>query len=534
MLAVFLLASSLSICAWAQSPAQVQKAQSHYQQADRYFRQGNLEKARQEAALALQLVPRLAEPANLLGAIARASGDMAEAETHFKQAVASRPDFAPAHFNLARIYLTKDKLELAKGKLETVLRLHPKHDGAHYLLGLILFSANNAQGAILHFETAHRANPQSFGVLVGLMECQLALNRQGEAEITYQKIDYLSDPRDPRLLQLGVSLASRGIYGLAIAAFQKVLSANPESYDANFNLALAFFHSKDAKSAEAVLERLLLQHDVAEVHNLLGWVYEKRKRYMVAVNALERAASLDSNNEDFRFDYCVMLIQHLAHDFGIKLLTQATKDFPKSGRLLLTLGAAHYAAGNYEQAFEPLLRATEVAPDLTQSYYYLGRLYKRVTGQFPKRIMEKLKSYLARGPKDPWAHYFYGVGLFEEQRKLRAEDFAEAEAHFKKALGWKSGFAEAYFSLGLLYHARGRIADSVVQFQRAVESDPEMPEAHYRLGIAYSKLGEKEKAKEEFRLQQELRKLRADTREKRREEFVQIVPILKQTKPAEN
>ena len=27
---------------------------------------------------------------------------------------------------------------------------------------------------------------------------------------------------------------------------------------------------------------------------------------MVPVNALERAASLDSNNADFRFDYCVM------------------------------------------------------------------------------------------------------------------------------------------------------------------------------------------------------------------------------------
>ena len=533
-LAFFLLVSSLSICAWAQSPAQAQRAHSHYQQAQRHFQERDLEKAQREAALALELVPRMAEAANLLGVIAGISGRLVDAESYFKRVIDSRPDHGPAHFNLARIYLSQNKLEIARRELNMVVRLDPSHGEAHYFLGLIFLKADEPQDAIPHFEKAYRINPQNYEVLAGLIECQLALNRQGEAENTFQKIDRLLDARNPRLLQFGASLAGRGAYGMAIATFQKILRTDPDSYDANYNLALAFFLSNDTKSAEAALKRLLLRHDVAEVHNLLARVYQGSKKYVEAVTEYGRAASLDPSNEDFRLDYCVMLIQHRALDFGIKLLTQAAEDFPKSGRLWMVLGAAYYVAGNYAQAFEPLSRATEVAPDLSQSYYFLGRVYKRVTGQLPNRIMEKLKSYLALEPNDPWAHYFYGVGLFEEQQKLGAEDLAEAETYFKKAIRLKGDFAEAHFSLGLLYNVQGRIADSVVQFQRAVESDPEMPEVHYRLGVAYSKLGEKERAEEEFQLQQKMRKLRADTREKRRKDFVQIVPILKQTDPAAN
>jgi tetratricopeptide (TPR) repeat protein len=509
---------------WGQSADKAAAAYSHYQQAQRYFAGRDLEKAQKEATLALQLIPQMAEAANLLGVIAAAGGRQTEAENYFARAVNLRPDYAPSHYNLAMLYLGQNELITARQELETVVHLDPSHDGAHYALGQILLKANKPSEALPHFAKAHRITPENYEALVGLIECQVALRREKEAGKSFHEITDLLDARDPRLLQLGALLAGQGAYGMAIQAFQKAVHADPESYNANYNLALAFFLRGDALKAEEVLKRLLVPHNVAEAHNLLGRVYEKKKQYSEAATEYELAAAMDPSNEDFRFDYCLILIQHHAFEYGIKLLNQAVADFPKSGRLWVALGGAYYVAGSYQHAFSALLNATEVAPDLSQAYYYLGRDYNKLDEDLQKRIMEKLKSYLTFGPKDPWAHYFYGSGLFDNQRRRNTKDFAEAEAHLKQAIRLKNDLAEAHLSLGLLYSSEGKVADGLAEFRLAVNADPAMPEAHYSLGLAYSKLGDKERAEKEFQLQQ---KLRAETAERRIKEFVQIVPNLK-------
>jgi tetratricopeptide (TPR) repeat protein len=527
VLSLLSLVIFLAAGAYGQSQMEAQQAWRHYQQAQERFQEQNLENARQEVTLALRLLPHMPEAENLLGVIDGASGHPIEAEAHFSQALKIRADYLPAHFNLALICLKLKKVEMAKKELETVLRLDPSHAGAHYYLGLTLRDSNQYRQALMHFKVAHRIEPKNFATLMGVLECQLYLKQQLEVEESFREAERLVDIRDPQSLQLGALLASRGAYPLAIESFKKILDADPESYDANYNLALTFFLANDTKDAEALLKHLLLEHNTAEAHNLLAQVHERNKQFLQSVTEYEQAVTLEPGNEDFRFDYCLMLVQHRALDFGISQLTQATEDFPKSGRIWVALGAANYLSGDSDQALKALFRATEVAPHLGESYYYLGRLYSRVSAEEQKSIMETLKNHLVLEPEDAWAHYFYGVGIFQQQQERGSKNFFEATAHFRKAIELNRHFSEAYFSLGLIDDAQGKTASSIMYFLRAANTDPTMPEAHYRLAIAYSRLGQKEKAEVESERFQKLSTEAADLKDKKRSEFFEIIRNVK-------
>src|SRR5439155_4609809 len=107
----------------------------------------------------------------------------------------------------------------------------------------------------------------------------------------------------------------------------------------------------------------------------------------------------------------------------------------KSARFRITLCAAQFLKPNFELALQELLRAIEADPSLSQSYYYLGKVYEKVGQESQKKIMEKLKVYLVLNPNDPWANYFYGVSLFQEQQRLEGRpDFSEAQTHLQKAI----------------------------------------------------------------------------------------------------
>src|SRR5690242_15693157 len=84
---VAFLLIALGVCSSGQSRTEVQEALFHYQQAQQQFQEQNLEKARQEATLALRLVPRMAEAENLLGIIEDISAHPTEAESHFNRAL---------------------------------------------------------------------------------------------------------------------------------------------------------------------------------------------------------------------------------------------------------------------------------------------------------------------------------------------------------------------------------------------------------------------------------------------------------------
>ncbi len=69
-----------------------------------YFKQGKLEQARTILQEALKKNPKQPHALNLLGQIAYLEGHATEAENLYLKAIASKKDYANAHYNLALLY----------------------------------------------------------------------------------------------------------------------------------------------------------------------------------------------------------------------------------------------------------------------------------------------------------------------------------------------------------------------------------------------------------------------------------------------
>jgi tetratricopeptide (TPR) repeat protein len=118
------------------------------------------------------------------------------------------------------------------------------------------------------------------------------------------------------------------------------------------------------------------------------------------------------------------------------------------------------------------------------------------------------------------------MGILKSQRQTqnpRAKP--EAEALLKKAVVLDPRCAEAWLQLGILSYERHDLSEAMDDYRKAIEANPGLGEAHYRLGVAYDRTGESAKAKQEFELHSQIEKAQAEAVEQRRKEIRQFVIV---------
>jgi tetratricopeptide (TPR) repeat protein len=429
----------------------------------------------------------------LLGLIATVRAQFVEAEKHFSRAVALEPKNYQAHAYLGSTYLQQKRLSEAAGAFRTVLQLRPGNAAANYNLGVIDLAQQRPADALRHFETAARADTSDVPALIGMLESQLILHQSRDVEQTARRLGTLLDDRDPRLFQVASLLAQHGDSAVAIPLMERVRRTFPQSYDVNYNLALAYLQTAQYDPAVQTLQAFTGPQGKAEAFDLLGSIEEKRSHTEEAEQAFHQASLRDPANEDYRFDYGNSLLQHGKLELATAAFRAGASDMPKSAKLRIGLGSACYLAGDYQCAAEQLLDAIKLNPDSAAAYFLLGEAYDSAE-RFQPSIQAALQAYLKTTPHDAWAYYHYGAILFSRG----SSDNQAAVANLNEALRLNPRFAEAYFQLGLIALAQGETEKGIHALEKAVALDPDLATAHYRLGLAYQKAGKTERGKEEL------------------------------------
>jgi Tfp pilus assembly protein PilF len=117
-------------------------------------------------------------------------------------------------------------------------------------------------------------------------------------------------------------------------------------------------------------------------------------------------------------------------------------------------------------------------------------------------------------------------GQSADQQTLR-----QVESLLTKAVTIDAKCGDAYLQLGILHFSEHDLEKAIDFYKKAIEVDPQLSEAHYRLAVAYDRLGERAKAKREFQLHDEIEKLQAAAIERERREVKQFLVVL-QGEPA--
>jgi tetratricopeptide (TPR) repeat protein len=102
-------------------------------------------------------------------------------------------------------------------------------------------------------------------------------------------------------------------------------------------------------------------------------------------------------------------------------------------------------------------------------------------------------------------------------------DLTQIAALLKKSIALDDSLAEAHLQLGNLYSDQQKYADSIPEYQRALDLNSDLADAHYRLGQAYVHTGNKELAQEQLQVYQKIREQHLADLDKQRAEVRQFV-----------
>jgi cytochrome c-type biogenesis protein CcmH/NrfG len=111
-------------------------------------------------------------------------------------------------------------------------------------------------------------------------------------------------------------------------------------------------------------------------------------------------------------------------------------------------------------------------------------------------------------------------------------DLTQIAALLKKSIALDPSLAEAHLQLGNLYSDQQKYADSIPEYQHALELNSDLADAHYRLGQAYVHTSDKERAQEQLQVYQKIREQHLADIEKQRAEVRQFIYAAKDASAA--
>lgn len=330
--------------------------------------------------------------------------------------------------------------------------------------------------------------------------------------------------------RLGKLLVDAGKAADALPFLERAKQLAPEDYQISLALASAYADAGKMELAEVQVRALLRGRESAELYHLLGEVEEKRGHPLEAVRAFQQAAEL-SPSENNLFDWGSELLLHRAPEPAIQVFGRGVHLYPRSVRLLSGLGVAWYARGSYEQAVRRLCQASDLDPNAVVPYLFMGRMTVAEKAR-SEEVLQRLERFVTLQPENAQANYYLALAL----RLARAdseglESGKRAEALLVKATQLDPRFAPAYVELGALYAQQKDLNRAIAAYQNAIAAEPELEEAHYRLGQAYILMGRREDGRKEIEKYRRLSRAKAQQAEDSRRQIQQFVYTLRSQPP---
>ena len=309
------------------------------------------------------------------------------------------------------------------------LAANPESAELHSNLGLMLHLSGDENGALLEFQEALRRNPKLVAPNLFSGIALLRLGRPGEA-IPYLDRACLADRASvaPVLARAQAYVALRQ-YTAANRDYAEVVAREPSNAEGWFGAGITY-----RSMAEVALK--------SSPHSP-----EARKYLESALNALERAASLD----------------------------------PRSERVHLILGESLRDAGKLVDAVEEYKKAIAIRPDSPAVHLGLATTYWKA-GE-TETVLPPLQRALELSPRDPDAN-----GIMADLL-VRKGDYAAARKFAEIALSGNPELGHVHLLMGRILLSENRPDLAIAELKAATKSDA-TGTSYYLLHKAYQQTGD--------------------------------------------
>ena len=220
-------------------------------------------------------------------------------------------------------------------------------------------------------------------------------------------------------------------------------------------------------AAEACYEnaRTLLPTDF-RWNYLLAEVLRQQGKPDLAIEAYERARQLDSSNVACMTHLGKLYLEGNRTDEAKTMLTEALAFAPKSAAVHDGLGQLALAQARYKDAIQHFATTLDLAPSANRIHYSLAMAYRQLNE------LEKAEAHLSRMGQ-------VGVKV-ADPLIAQIEELVQGE--------------RIAILRGRLAFQAGRMAEAAIEFQKAVEADPQSATARVNLGVTLTQLGQQDAA----------------------------------------
>lgn len=363
-------------------------------------------------------------------------------------------------------------------------------------LGLLYAEAGKVDTALPLLEKAAKLSPKSAIAQANLGAAYAKLNKPEEAVRVLQRAAAL-DPQNPETQSsLGTALMQVHQSRQAALAFGKAVQKKSEDADLRYNWAVALLDSGETAKAKEVLLALPNKDSQPQVQVLLGEIAEKQGQFKEAAERMEAAAKLEPSEPNV-YALGMEFLQHWTFDPAIKIFQYGVGLYPNSTRMLLGLGIARYATNDLTASAPIFGKLLDQNPDSDLYADLLGRS----CGLMPESSAgcEKLEGFALRHPKNATVATYAAASILH--RPKQSQDLPSAEKLLDQAIAADPNLAEAHFQKGILLQYQSHWKESVSELERSIDLKPDYSKAHYRLALAYSHVGQRDKAQEQIALQ---------------------------------
>jgi tetratricopeptide (TPR) repeat protein len=459
-----------------------------------------------------------------LGVTYSQQGDHAKARDVFLQALRLQPNSVAILNNLGVNALQLGNEPQAADYFRKALLLQPTEPDAGFNLGLIELKQRRFAEAARSLKRVSAQRPHDLPVLQGLLEAELGLGSREAAEKTADRLLNLA-PADPGFyFRLAATLAAHRHFVAALAVLERARGLWPDSSDVAYNLAIVQFQAGGLETARNLAEAAVQRDARADLHHLLGDIYERQNLLDKAVQAYQAAVRLDPEQEDYHFALGYEFLAHHNFDLAEQVFSNAVLRLPQAVKPRLGLAAACFARGKYPEAIATLKAATEMSPPSEIAYLFFARTFLLLADQKElfagKWVVETFQEYVRLKPNTAFPYYVYAVSL-------SSSDITESVRLLEKVIQLDPNFADAHLALGKIFLEQARYKDAIRALETAVRLNPASTAACFRLSRAYQKAGNAEKAQAMTELFLKRQKQQESEAETRRKEIVSFLYTLK-------
>ena len=453
-----------------------------------------------ELGLAAQSAPPPGSQANInkeaqaayrAGTTAATNNDFKTAEAELEKVVRLVPKIEEGHSVLGAVLLRLGKLPQAIKELETALNLKPGDVSAQTNLALAYEQTGANKKAIVLFanveaEAERKRAPESSGALPSYVLAayarSLASAGQLSAATTKMKIAVAESPQSAELHDsLGSLHAQQQSWPAAVSEFQKAIQLNPQLAAAHMHLGVALLaQQQTSASIEELTVASQLDRESVVAATELGKAYVANNEDDKAIGELQRAINLDSSYMEAKYQLGRVL-QRTGHDLdAVPLFRQVVAAEPKNREAGASLGLALLIAGSAKDAIPFLEHALEQKPSDATAHENLAAAYLQINEV--DRAIHVLRSGLKTNPEDSRLHYNLGVAL-----KMK-DDNAGAIPELETAAKLNPSAHEPHYTLGILYMQDGRYDDAARELSLAMKLHPVDADGWATLGSLYRKM----------------------------------------------